>query len=91
MSEQTRKKICPHCGTGMELAVKSYPMGSVFQINRFQVDIFRCPGCQKIELFAAENDLVTCPVCGSQHSAQERCFTCALDAAFGGAAQKNLE
>lgn len=88
MSEQTRKKICPRCGGEMKLEVKSYPMGSVFQLNRFQADIFRCSGCQKLELFAAERDTVTCPVCGTQHPAQERCFTCALDAAFGGAASK---
>ena len=60
------KKICPHCQQAMELAVKSYPMGSVFQLNRFHVD------------------MVPCPVCGTMHPAQEKCVTCALDAAFGG-------
>ena len=78
------KKICPHCQQAMELAVKSYPMGSVFQLNRFHVDIYRCPSCRKIELFAAEGDMVPCPVCGTMHPAQEKCVTCALDAAFGG-------
>ena len=36
------------------------------------------------ELFAAEGDMVPCPVCGTMHPAQEKCVTCALDAAFGG-------
>ena len=83
---ENMEKMCPHCGEKMELAVKSYPMGSIFHMNRFHADIFRCNKCKKIELFEAESDMVTCPVCGTRHPAQEKCFTCALDAAFGGAA-----
>lgn len=82
MSNQ--KKICPHCDKEMELAVKSYPMGSVFHTNRFHVDIYRCPECRRVELFEAEGDMVACPVCGAMHPAQEKCVVCALDAAFGG-------
>ncbi len=82
------KKICPGCKKEMELMVKSYPMGSVFQVNRFHADIYCCPECRKISLFEAERDMVTCPVCGTVHPAQERCVTCALDAAFGGAAAR---
>ena len=82
------KKICPHSNQEIELAVKSYPMGSVFQMNRFHADIYRCPACQRISLFAAERNMVTCPVCGTSHPAQEKCVTCALDAAFGGTAAR---
>lgn len=28
--------------------------------------------------------MVTCPICGVTHPAQERCVSCALDTAFGG-------
>lgn len=79
------KKICPACHQEMELAVKSYPMGSVFHTNRLHADVYCCPVCRRVELFAAESDMVTCPVCGAVHPAQERCVSCALDAAFGGA------
>lgn len=66
-------------------------MGSVFHMNRFHADIYRCPACRRINLFEAESEMVTCPVCGTVHPAQEKCFTCALDAAFGGtAAQEKL-
>ena len=82
------KKICPHCNQEIELAVKSYPMGSVFQMNRFHADIYRCPACQRISLFAAERNMVTCPVCGTPHPAQEKCVTCAVDAAFVGTAAR---
>ncbi len=84
MSETVMKKICPSCKAEMELSVKSYPMGSAFIKDRFHVDIYRCPVCQKVELFAAESDMVTCPVCGSVHPAHEKCVKCALDSAFDG-------
>ena len=86
MSINTEKKICSTCGLEMELAVKSYPLGSVFQVKRLHADIYRCPACKRVELFEseAESDLVVCPVCGVAHPAQERCVSCALDTAFGG-------
>lgn len=82
------KRICPQCNREMELAVKSYPMGSAFHMNRLHADVYRCPECQRIDLFAAESDMITCPVCGTVHPAQEKCVTCALDAAFGGTAAR---
>lgn len=78
------KKLCPQCGQEMELAERAYPMGSVFQLKRLHADIYCCPGCKRIALFAAEGDMVSCPVCGAVHPAGEKCVTCALDAAFGG-------
>ena len=88
MSTGAEKKTCSTCGLELELAVKSYPLGSAFQMKRLHADIYRCPSCRRVELFEVESDMVTCPVCGAQHPAQERCFTCALDAAFGGTASK---
>lgn len=84
MMENSVKKVCSCCGEELRLKVRSYPMGSVFQTSRIHADIYQCPNCSKIELFAAESDMVVCPVCGVSHPAQERCVNCALDAAFGG-------
>lgn len=75
-------KRCPACEEEMVLEVASYPMGSVFLKERFHVDIYRCPKCDRVELFAAKGKLVTCPVCGSTHHADERCAICAINAAF---------
>ncbi len=76
------KKICPNCQKEMVLEVASYPMGSAFLSNRFHVDIYSCPQCSRVELFAAKDDMVTCPVCGSVHPAKEKCVACALNTAF---------
>ncbi len=76
------EKLCPTCGDEMVLEVASYPMGSVFLKERFHVDIYRCPKCDRVNLFAAKGKLVTCPVCGSSHHADERCAICAINAAF---------
>ena len=84
MSIDAEKKICSACGREIELAVKSYPLGSAFQLKRLHADIYRCPACRRVELFEAESDMVTCPVCGVAHPTQERCVSCALDTAFGG-------
>ena len=84
MSIEAEKKICSACGQEMELAEKSYPLGSAFRVKRLHVDIYRCPSCKRVKLFEAESDMVTCPVCGVAHPAQEQCVNCALDTAFGG-------
>ena len=77
-------KLCPHCGEEMVLEVASYPMGSAFLANRFHADIYRCPKCDLVKLFAAKSNMVTCPVCGTAHPASERCVLCALNLAFKG-------
>ena len=59
MSIDAEKKICSACGREMELAVKSYPLGSAFQLKRLHADIYRCPACRRVELFEAESDMVT--------------------------------
>jgi ssDNA-binding Zn-finger/Zn-ribbon topoisomerase 1 len=78
------KKICSRCGEEMELKEASFPMGSALSAQRFHVDIYSCPKCNKVELFAAESDVVTCPVCGHVHPAREKCVRCALSTAFDG-------
>ena len=85
MAEKTyASKVCPHCGDEMVLEIESYPMGSAMMSHRFHVDIYRCPKCDRVKLFAAKSNLVTCPVCGSTHHANERCVICALNSAFDG-------
>ena len=67
----------------MELAVASFPMGSALAHERFHVDIYRSPKCDRVELFAAEQEaFVTCPVCGATHSPKEKCPICAINTAF---------
>lgn len=81
-------KMCPHCQDEMVLEIASYPMGSAMMKNRFHVDIYRCPKCQRVKLFAAASKLVTCPVCGASHPAGENCVICALNGAFDGKAKE---
>ena len=80
----TDVKRCPECGKELELQKKSYAMGSALFTNRFHVDIYACPRCGRVELFAAEQDLVTCPLCGTAHPAQEKCAICSLNAVLDG-------
>lgn len=75
-------KICPHCGKEMVLEIASYPMGSALMKNRFHVDIYRCPECQRVKLFAAQSKLVNCPICGASHPAGENCIVCALNNSY---------
>ena len=80
MAEQ---KICLACQSEMELAVDSFPIGSTLAHNRFHVHIYRCPKCERVELFAAEEPaMVVCPKCGATHSSKERCPICAINSAF---------
>lgn len=82
----TAKKLCSACHTELELASAAFPMGSAFAHERFHVDLYRCPSCGRVELFATEQNeqemLVTCPVCGATHSPKEKCPICAINAAF---------
>ena len=84
MAEMKKEKVCPCCNHELVLEKESYPMGSAFMSDRFHVDIYRCPACGKVELFAAKSSMVVCPVCGSTHSALEKCTICALNTAFDG-------
>lgn len=77
-------KLCTACKEEMVLEVASYPMGSVFKSDRLEVDIYRCPKCDHVKLFAAreKRDLITCPVCGATHHPHEKCAVCALNNAY---------
>lgn len=77
------EKICPTCHKELKLKEAGYPMGSAFlKADRVHVDIYECPECHKIELFASETDMVACPKCGTLHSPKEACAVCALNAAL---------
>ncbi len=80
--ENYAPKMCPHCNVEMIREIASYPMGSALMKERFHVDIYRCPKCDRVKLFAAESKMVTCPVCGTVHPASEGCIVCALNGAF---------
>ena len=77
------EKFCKDCNKALKLREAGYPMGSAFlKADRVHVDIYECPECHRIELFAALSDMVTCPKCGSVHSAKEACAVCALNDAI---------
>ena len=85
--ENKAVKMCPHCYVPMEEKVANYPMGSaLLSVDRFHVDIYCCPQCKLVKLFAAEaeQNLVKCPVCGTMHPKNEKCAICALNTAFDG-------
>ena len=77
------EKFCPTCHEELRLKESGYPMGSAFlKDDRVHVDIYECPKCNRIELFASETDMVACPKCGTLHSPKEACAICALNAAL---------
>lgn len=79
----SQQKLCLACNCELELASAAFPMGSTFAHERFHVDIYRCPKCGRVELFAAEEEKkVICPKCGATHSPKERCPICAINSAF---------
>lgn len=78
-------KRCVRCGSKLKLQKESYPMGSALFSQRFHVDIYACPRCGRVELFEAQDDqMVTCPVCGTSHPVQEKCAICALNTVLDG-------
>ena len=80
------EKMCPSCHKPLKLRESGYPMGSaLLKADRVHVDIYECPECHGIRLYSADSDMVTCPVCGSVHSAKEACAICAMNKAFDGA------
>ncbi|MBR2209458.1 MAG: hypothetical protein IJ859_11680 [Synergistaceae bacterium] len=79
-------KMCPACNKELKLRESGYPMGSAFlKADRVHVDIYECPDCHEIKLFASDGDMMTCPKCGTLHNVKEACPVCALNAAFDGA------
>ena len=83
------EKTCVYCHKPLKLKEAGYPMGSaLLKADRVHVDIYECPECSRVELFAAESDLVTCPKCGSTHSKKEKSAVCAMNAAIDEATNK---
>ena len=77
------EKMCPSCHKTLTLREKGYPMGSaLLKADRVHVDIYECPECHGIRLYASEGDMVKCPKCGNLHSAKEKCAICALNSAL---------
>ena len=74
-------KLCPVCNVKMNLRSKGYAMGSPLSFNRFHADIYSCPQCGRVRLYAAEEMLVKCPVCGRMHHPDEACINCAINKA----------
>ena len=82
-------------------------LGPVFRdglmASWMKVDILRCCGCGRAEFFLPEDmdrdaqfretpgEMVTCPVCGTQHSSLVGCPTCAVKAASGGRVRGGTE
>ncbi|MFR4334705.1 MAG: hypothetical protein ACLT3D_01220 [Lawsonibacter sp.] len=89
---------CPACGGMLERRLRNFSIGAdgyggltSLGLEQFEVDLYVCAKCRRVELYAAEhevplrteqNDQVTCPVCGTRHSALCGCPTCAVQAAY---------
>ncbi len=83
MSETTQK-ICPRCKVELELCRKSYAMGSSMFEERIHADIYVCPQCGHVELFAARPEMEACPKCGTVHPVGQKCAICALGTVLDG-------
>lgn len=90
---QEKASRCPACGTEMELKLENFSIGRdgggglmALLMDEYSVNLYACPRCGKVELYTADfwkeeeeaEDLVTCPVCGKEHSPQIGCPRCAL-------------
>ena len=89
---------CPACGGTLERRLRKFSIGAdgyggltSIGLEQFEVDLYVCSKCRRVELYAAEpeeplrterEDQVTCPVCGTRHSALCGCPTCAVQAAY---------
>ncbi len=79
----SEKMICPVCNKELKLREEGYPMGSAFlKADRVHVNIYECPECHEVHLYACDGGQVTCPKCGTLHNAKEACPVCALNAAL---------
>ena len=98
--ENWREKACPVCGSEMELKLENFSIGAdgggglmSLLADTYEVDLFACPVCGKVELYTARffreeepepEEQVTCPVCGTRHSSSVGCPSCAMRAARSG-------
>lgn len=95
-------KICSACGATLECRLRNFFIGqdgygglSSLGLPSYEVDLFSCPRCGKIELYDAQfssqfipeeepEEPVTCPVCGTKHSPRIGCPSCAARMAASG-------
>ena len=63
------EKMCPSCKKELKLREKGYPMGSSFlKADRVHVDIYECPECHAIRLYATEG---ACAICAMNAAIDE--------------------
>ena len=85
--KKARIKHCPHCDNLMVLKLNNFTIGShgdALLGDRYEVDLYACPKCGKVELFTAgfippdeDYSTVSCPICGTQHNWRDNCPNCA--------------
>ena len=85
--KKARIKTCPHCSTLMDLKLNNFMIGShgdALLGDRYEVDLYACPKCGKVELFTTgfippdeDYSTVSCPICGTQHRWTDDCPNCA--------------
>ena len=89
-------KNCTACGADLELKIRNLSIGAdgyggftSLGLEQYQVDLFACPKCGKVELYTASfkteeerakegPSTVICPTCGKEHSALIACPTCVM-------------
>lgn len=95
-AEEREEKCCTYCKSKLTLDMRKYGLGgdgygglSSLLMEQYEVDIYRCPRCGRIELFAPEEEVIppeeqdiTCSVCGTKHSPLIGCPHCALTRAY---------
>lgn len=87
-------KLCPVCGATLHRRLRNFSIGSdgygglsSLGLPTYEVDLYSCPKCGKVELYTAglrpeasweEPEQVTCPDCGTRHSPRIGCPNCAM-------------
>ena len=90
-------KPCPACGAILHRKLRNFSIGSdgygglsSLGLPSYEVDLYACPQCGKVELYTAapgawaaltdqpEAEQVTCPDCGTRHSPLIGCPSCAV-------------
>ena len=95
-------RLCSACGAMLECKLRNFSIGqdgygglSSIGLPSYEVDLFSCPRCGKIELYEpqfssrfipeeAPEEQVACPVCGTRHSSLIGCPACAIRMAQSG-------
>lgn len=58
--EETRTRSCPSCGAEMECKLQNFSLGAdgggglwTLLADQYEVDLYACPACGKVELYTA--------------------------------------